>query len=181
MSHRLALSPHGRLFVEEVAGSEVPFAEARASGTSGLDAAVQKGFAESSARGLLALAARRVDAPSWPVEAIFWREFTHTFLTALAHTPEALPDGPGGAAAPMAPDLGFDLTLRIPAMRGAEYVTPGIFAALWRDLNELARTESVAAGGMRAWLGRVNPALHLLGKVTFHLAENKRSPATPEK
>ena len=179
MSHRLALSPHGRLFVEETAGAEGQLAEARAPGTGGLDAAVQKGFAESSAHGLLALAARRVDSASWPSESIFWRDFADAFLTALAHTPEAPLAGVGTAEVPIPPDLGFDLTLRIPAMRGAEYATPEIFAALWRDLNGLARTESAAAGGIRAWLGRVNPALHLLGKVTFHLAENKRSPATP--
>ncbi len=32
---------------------------------------------------------------------------------------------------------------------------------------------------MKPWLARIHPALHLLGKVTFHLAENKRAPETP--
>ncbi|MFM8360516.1 MAG: DEAD/DEAH box helicase, partial [Verrucomicrobiota bacterium] len=31
----------------------------------------------------------------------------------------------------------------------------------------------------REWLHQLHPALQLLGRVTFHLAENKRSPATP--
>ena len=157
---RLVLSPHGRLFVEAGAGAET-------------DAALAEAFGESSARGLLALAARR-EAAGWAAEKIFWREFADAFLTALAHTPE---DAVGDVAMP--PELGFHLTLRIPAMRGAEYASPDLFAALWRELAALAAGEARQAGGRRAWLGAVNPALHLLGKVTFHLAENKRSPETP--
>ena len=71
--------------------------------------------------------------------------------------------------------------LRSPAMPGAEYASPEIFAGLWGELAALARGEARAAGGLRAWLGEINPALHLLGRVTFHLAENKRSPETPFK
>src|SRR5207244_101869 len=70
-------------------------------------------------------------------------------------------------------------TLRIPAMRGAEYASPELFSALWRELDALSRAEAQAAGGLRKWLGGINPSLHLLGRVTFHLAENKRSPQTP--
>jgi non-specific serine/threonine protein kinase len=180
MPHCLVLSPHGRLFVEETVDTAGQAANVPASGAGGFDEATLAAFAESSARGLLALAARRGEALPWPGEALYWRSFADTFLTTLAHTPEAPgPEGAGAAEAPVPSDLGFELTLRIPAMRGAEYAAPEIFAALWRELNGLARTESAAAGGVRAWLGRVNPALHLLGKVTFHLAENKRSPATP--
>ena len=157
---RLILNPHGRLFVE-------------ASESGSVDAALADAFAKGSARGLFALAAQR-DPGGWPAELIFWREFADAFLTALAHTPE---DAAG--AAPMPPDLGFNLTLRIPAMRGAEYASPELFGALWNELAALAVAEATQAGGLRAWLGTVNPALHLLGKVTFHLAENKRSPETP--
>ena len=157
---RLVLSPHGRLFVEADEGAEA-------------DAALVEVFGGGSARGLLALAARR-DAAGWAAELVFWREFADAFLTALAHAPE---DAASDVAMP--PDLGFNLTLRIPAMRGAEYASPELFAALWRELAAHAAAEAKQAGGLRAWLGAVNPALHLLGKVTFHLAENKRSPETP--
>ena len=73
----------------------------------------------------------------------------------------------------------MELTLRIPAMRGAEYVTPELFAALWDELNQLAQHEAKRAGGLRKWLEEVHPALHLLGRVTLHLAENKRSADAP--
>ena len=45
--------------------------------------------------------------------------------------------------------------------------------------DSLAQTEAERSGGLKPWLARINPALNLLGKVTFHLAENKRSPEVP--
>ena len=171
----IALSPHGRLFLDETAAAD-------SAATAGLTAeAMQRigdAFAESSARGLVALAVRQGEGGRWPAEFAFWREFADAYLTALAHTPDSAV-GHTVPEAAMPPDLGFDFTLRIPAMRGAEYASPEIFAALWRELDVLARAEAQAAGGLRKWLGTIHPSLHLLGRVTFHLAENKRSPETP--
>jgi superfamily II DNA or RNA helicase len=175
MAYFPALSPHGRLFLEQISA-----ADARSSGGLPEESArlVAEAFAKSSAHGLLALATRRGSAASWTGELAFWREFADACLTALAHQPEAL-EGSDVAATPIPAELGFDFTLRIPAMRGAEYASPEVFAALWRELDALARSEAQAAGGLRHWLGEINPSLHLLGRVTFHLAENKRSPETP--
>ena len=171
MPHLIALSPHGRLMIEETA-------DALGAAALDADAALVAAFAESSARGLLTLAARRGESDAGPAEWAFWREFADSFLTALAHSPEMTEGQTSPATEPPA-DLFFALTLRIPAMRGAEYASPEVFGALWRELDALARTEARAAGGLKPWLGQINPALHLLGKVTFHLAENKRSPETP--
>jgi len=171
MPHRIVLSPHGRLLIEESA-------DATARTELEADAVLAAAFAESSARGLLALAGRRGESGAWPAEWMFWREFANKFLTALAHSPEVA-EGPTAIKTTAPTDLFFDLTLRIPAMRGAEYASPDAFAAFWVELDALARTEAQSAGGLRPWLGQINPALHLLGKVTFHLAENKRSPETP--
>ena len=175
MSHshkQIFLTPHGRLLCDEA-----PATDATVTVAVELPG-VAEAFAESSARGLLALAGLRRESGGWPVELVFWRDFAGAFLTALAHAPEPVE---GQAAVELAPpaDLFFGLTLRIPAMRGAEYVSPEIFARLWQELELLARAEARAAGGLKVWLGKINPALHLLGKVTFHLAENKRSPETP--
>ena len=170
-----ALSPHGRLLLAECPETETASPSALVLGAG---PSLAEAFAESSAHGLLALAARRGETARWPVEFSFWREFADAYLTALAHTPEA-PEGGAVAAVPMPPELGFQFTLRIPALRGAEYASPEVFASLWRELDALARTRAQAVGGLRRWLGEVNPSLHLLGRVTFHLAENKRSPETP--
>ena len=162
-----ALTPHGRLVVDSGHGNP-EVAE------SGIGAA----FAEGDGAGLLALAA--CDGKEFQAGAgfVFWRGFANTCLTALAHMPESA-DGAFPASVPMPEELAFDLTLRIPAMRGAEYANPEVFGALWESIVETARAASMEAGGLRAWLATINPALRLLGKVTFHLAENKRTPETP--
>ncbi|MBE7501021.1 MAG: DEAD/DEAH box helicase [Verrucomicrobiales bacterium] len=170
MSHQLVLTARGRLLLEEVAADGAPAFSAEASWG--------EAFAASSARGLLALARRREASDTWPAEFAFWREFADTFLTALAHAPAGAEGQPAAATVPPA-DQFFALTLRIPAMRGAEYASPEVFANLWRELEEEARELAEAAGGIKPWLAQINPALHLVGKVTFHLAENKRSPETP--
>ncbi len=172
MCPELILTPHGRLRCEDTVTADAPpGAWAELPG-------VREAFANSSAEGLLALAALPKAGGAWPPEYVFWREFAETYLTTLAHAPEPA-EGQGFAEAQAPAGWFFDLTLRIPALRGAEYATPEVFAGLWRELDATARTQARTAGGLKAWLGRINPALHLLGKVTFHLAENKRSPATP--
>ncbi len=174
MPYLPALSPHGRLYLEETREGSAGAFEAEAEEE---NRSLAEAFAAGSAPGLLALAARRGETGRWPVEFAFWREFADAYLSALAQIPEAA-DAEAEATV-MPPELGFQCTLRIPAMRGAEYVKPEIFAALWRELDELARRESRAGGNRKAWLGRINPSLHLVGRVTFHLAENKRSQETP--
>ena len=166
MGHQVVLSPAGRLMLEETAEA------------AGLLAAFVPAFAASSGAGLLALAAERSPGFTWPAEAQFWREFAGTFLHGIARVPEGEADlastevlPPGG--------LFSELTLRIPAMRGAEYASPEVFAGLWREMEQAAVAGAKAAGGLKAWLRSVNPALHQLGRVTFHLAENKRTPDKP--
>ena len=168
MTPQLAITPNGRLLL---AGSN-------GDGATAADEDLRGAFAEGSAPGLLALAARRGESSAWTADWMFWREFADSLLTALAHSPDVADSQTAPETAPP-PDLFFALTLRIPAMRGAEYASPEFFAALWRELDTHARAEAKAAGGLKPWLGQINPALHLLGKVTFHLAENKRSPEIP--
>ncbi len=154
----IVLSPHGRLYID-------------ASDQAGLKSA----FEQSNAHGLLALAGFRsvLSAP-----LAFWREFALAFLHTLART-LASADDRLAEDLEMPPELGADFGLRIPAMRGAEYVSPDTLAQLWSELWRQAAAETSGASGLRAWLTGINPSLHALGKVTFHLAENKRTPDTP--
>lgn len=135
-------------------------------------------FEVGSANGLLELATVRRERQELSAEWLFWREFVETFLATLAHTPDVTdPTQRLEVTAPVSYLAG--LTLRIPAMQGAEYATEEFFGSLWGELTELARTEAQAAGGLKPWLHRIHPSLHLLGRVTFHLVENKRSAETP--
>ena len=159
---QLALNPEGRL-----------------TGTADGDADQDliTAFAQGSAQGLLGIAAVR-DTSKQDAVWMYWRGFVDACLTALAHSPTVSdPD----SMPPVEANASWlvEQTLRAPAMAGGEYLSPELLSGLWRQLETLARSEATAAGGLREWLHRINPAMQLLGRVTFHLAENKRSEATP--
>ena len=65
-------------------------------------------------------------------------------------------------------------------MRGGEYLRREVLSALWQALDTLAVSESsTTPGGPQEWLKAQNPAWNLVGRVTFHLAENKKNPVHP--
>ncbi|MBX3745607.1 MAG: DEAD/DEAH box helicase [Verrucomicrobiae bacterium] len=183
MSYRLSLHPSGHLHVEETTPGDATIS--RDLGEDGSESAEAPAWVEafrvSSAQGLLALVSHGERGAGWTAELGFWREFAVAHLTAVAHAPELAEGSPVDSGSATEPPPGWfqELTLKIPAMRGAEYASLEVFARLWGELDGLARAAAKAAGGWKPWLAKVHPALHLLGKVTFHLAENKRSVATP--
>ena len=65
-------------------------------------------------------------------------------------------------------------------MQGCEYLSAEALAGWWSDLDTLVRAEIAQhAGGAQAYLSALNPQWRLVGRVTFHLAENKRDPDIP--
>ena len=130
-------------------------------------------FARSDAAGVLHLATVALkddlDAPlAWA------REWGRLFLGRVCQTRD-----PAAAEVPDAMQrLAFLST--VPPMLGAEYVCDALLTRLWSDLRQLVTEESTAhAGGLEAWLRQRNPLWHLVGRVTFHLAENKRNEQQP--
>ena len=65
-------------------------------------------------------------------------------------------------------------------MRGLEYLNGSTLAAWWSDLDELVRREvRTSAQSVQEYLRELNPVWRTVGRVTFHLAENKRDPQHP--
>jgi len=65
-------------------------------------------------------------------------------------------------------------------MVGLEYLTLDVLANWWQDLDSLTRSEiDKHPGGARGYLRGRNPQWRFVGRVTFHLAENKRDPDHP--
>jgi non-specific serine/threonine protein kinase len=171
----LSISPHGRLFVEE------SDADGAAPPDGPLAKRLRSAFAESPARGLLHLATTELQSHLTP-DFAFARDFAREYLTRLCHVPPG-DDGASAAPAPVTPpatdELGA-LALRAPPMRGLEYLNAEAMAAWWSELDALVRNEAAAApGGVAAYLREKNPVWRTVGRVTFHLAENKRDPDYP--
>ncbi|MBI4623577.1 MAG: DEAD/DEAH box helicase [Verrucomicrobia bacterium] len=163
----ISLSPQGRLHFDETAAADL---DAR------LAEILRQAAAQSSAHVLLSLATRALDAPLAPA-GVFWRELGRRFFTQLCHTPEL------AATVSLAPPPDVELAAladAAPPMPGAEYLRPETLRTLWGELDALVFSEIRAGGGgAQAWLKTQNPLWNLVGRVTFHLAENKRDPERP--
>jgi superfamily II DNA or RNA helicase len=155
-----ACTPAGDLVCDGRAESA---AEAR------LAAAVQGGAGEL----LGLLATDLLDEPLPP--AWGWlRDWARRYFTRLCQTRDA------AAVPPPAADECAAHAAAAPPFPGEEYVSGERLAAWWQALA--ARVGTAAAGhpdGLGGWLRDHNPAWHMVGRVTFHLAENKADSRRP--
>lgn len=158
MHSQLELSPQGHLILREA------------------ELTKQLPFAESEAAGLIQLAGQKLPA-SADTSLSFWRGFATDFLRALCHAPatESIP--------PKLPDPTLvDWThyiLNAPPMRGAEYLSADCLQALWQRLLEWTQNTLRELGSINALLEKHAPDWARVGRVTFHLAENKSDPEAP--
>jgi len=135
--------------------------------------AVVAAFADGDARGVLHLAGAGLREELPP--ALAWaREWGRRFLASLCQhrDPATLP--------PASVLDREDFIASAPPLRGAEYLSPELAHRIWEELRSLAAAESAAhSGGLEGWLREHSPVWHLVGRVTLHLAENKRNEEKP--
>jgi non-specific serine/threonine protein kinase len=153
----LALSPSGRLYAP---GPLPP----------PLDAEL---LARDPARFLLALAAEDGSEHSEPVIA-YWRGFARVFLAALCAVPE-LEERRSAVAGLAVPEGELERFIEEPPpMLGAEYLNRDALDALIAALRAAVEEELAQhAGPVQSFLARFGPSYNVLGRVCFHLAENK--------
>jgi hypothetical protein len=183
--HRLRLTPHGRLVYEpaaaagEAAAGAIPHEVA---------AEIATAFAAGPATGLLHLAGL-ADSAALPADLVFFRGQARRLVTAVGHLAE---EGRGAFVkarsrrdleALLPPPDGDSLVAAVavaPPMTGLEYLSAAVLREVWFELALAVQERARATkGGLAAALAAIDPALHLLGKVTFHLAENRRDEARP--
>ena len=171
MNYHLILTPAGRLRLRE-GDNDSSFAP---------DAWIKRvvaAFSSSQALGLFSLAASRPDTPLSPVFS-FWRDFACRYLTQLCRTPESV----GKHIDPVDPPVESELAallLSAPPMQGGEYLSAEAFCDFWVDLDSWARKQvAVSQDGLTGWLREHAAIWRQVGRVCFHLAENKRDPEFP--
>ncbi len=163
----ITLSPQGHLHLDET-------------GVAGLEPRLARGLREavgqSSAHVLLVLATQGLGAALPPAGA-FWRELGRRYITRLCHAPDLA----AVTVIAVPPDEELQgLADGAPPMVGAEYLRVETLARLWGELDTVALSAMrVEAGGAAAWLAAQNPLWRQVGRVTFHLAENKRDAERP--
>lgn len=136
---------------------------------------VAQAFASSQAAGLFTLATEKFDTTLAP-SLSYWRAFAGRYLTELCRTAD-----PSVAATPAPESTELEAVVRsAPPMPGAEYLSSDALAEVWLDLDAWVRAEGAAfAGGLPGFLEHRAPLWHQVGRVCFHLAENRRDPEYP--
>ncbi|MBA4192207.1 MAG: ATP-dependent helicase [Planctomycetaceae bacterium] len=165
----LTITPQGHLLLRET-----PLEPADPT----LPKSVVEAYRTSPAHGMLESASDAADA-ALPAAFDFARSIARLYLANLWNAVAAAPSG----AVPELPPPTADLdkaVLQAPPMTGAEYLNADVLAGWWRDLDTLVRSEIQShPGGAQDYLRARSPRWRSVGRVTFHLAENKRNPDYP--
>ncbi len=152
-------------------------------------------FRESTASALLTLAGISGKI-TLPLELVFWKTWAQRFLKAVSQLSdeqfsslEKLARSGKTAATSKGTDITLpppdDLSLAVfvsqaPPMRGLEFLSSELLKGIWIELlNGFLERAHLNEGGCRNLLLSLNPEAQLVGRVTFHLAENKRDPQRP--
>jgi superfamily II DNA or RNA helicase len=172
MSVDLFISPHGRPLI----GKFEPDPDADPTPQ---ELRIMKAFETGLMHGLLHLATVELQT-HLPPGMTFGREVARVYLTRLCHLPD-LDNGPVVPAVPLPDAEELDeIVAGAPIIKGAEYLSTDVIINWWHDLDQMVRDQIAdTPGGAQAYLKEKNPVWRLVGRVTFHLAENKRDPDHP--
>jgi superfamily II DNA or RNA helicase len=160
----LILSPHGHLYLGESDGRErVHLARA---------------FERGAGHGLLHLGAVET-ASALPTDLAYWRTLGTRFLQAACIAGLLDVTELKGVAPPDAAALD-DLVRSAPPIAGGEYLSAPVLLELWRETEQACNAELAKDGQtLGEWLVARSGAWSQVGRVHFHLAEQKVRPDTP--
>ena len=140
------------------------------------DPRIAKAFADSTGAGLFALAAK--DDGSLSPSLVYWREFACQTLDERCKTTQAGSSKPQPLAT--LPDTTTaSLLAGLPPMQGAEYLTTDSLQDIRSMLDGWLCEQIKSHGSLSGFLEKRAPDWHQVGRVCFHLAENRIDPDYP--
>jgi non-specific serine/threonine protein kinase len=165
----LAISPTGRLHWSAAGAAALPAAA---------QARITAAFARSPPHGILHLGLAEVATPL-PAELAYFRELARELLVRVCATPD-LETLRERIRVEAPHDLLVRHTAAAPPMEGAEYLDLALLERLWDELNSaLHERLHEFSGSAQTFLQAQSPVWNLVGRVCFHLAENKRDQSHP--
>ncbi len=178
----IRISPQGRMVFEAVEQADA------GAGAVPDSAEIAAAFADGQSAGLIHLAGLP-DSIGLPPDVAFFRGFARKVVEAIGRLAEdarrafleAISDEQTAALLPAPDNLALAAVLAAaPPMHGLDHLDVAALRRIWHELTAGVREQAVTrAGGLAAVLAAIDPRLHLLGKVTFHLAENRRDETRP--
>ncbi len=108
-----------------------------------------------------------------PASLDFWRRFSALFVHNLRLTPN-LEQLRHQVKIPLPEHEVAQLLETLPAMIGGEYINSHLLSTFWSDLNtSFASSIKQFSGSVAEFIHHYSPNAHLLGRIYFHLVENK--------
>jgi len=161
----IRLTPSGQLRWQAVSGEpQLPeFAK------------LQKTFEQDWLQGLFKLAADKYKTAD-SLTLGYWQGLAEHYLTGLCHIPESADDI---VVEPPSDSVLSTLLLSAPPMSGGEYLTLSVLRQIWISLSRWGNQAIASDGGLANFLQTHTPKWNQVGRVCFHLAENKSNEAYP--
>ncbi len=107
----------------------------------------------------------------------FWRTFVSLFTQKLRLTPE-IEQQRDRVVIPLEAGELRELSDRIPLMTGSEYLGEEQLRSLWQLLHAIfTRKIAAFAGTVEELIKGYSPEIHLVGRIYFHLVENRKGAA----
>ncbi len=166
------LTPTGRIDVQTGASDDGPLVLAKAAEQ------IIEAFGRGRGHGVLHLGAAQLSTHLAP-SLSFWRDVGRTFVGRVCGALD--PTDPNSLAIPE-PDFDELTTLAqaVPPMPGAETLSTELLRDIWSDMGAALTVEAKGyADGVQGYLKKHNSVWNVVGRVCFHLAENKRDPEYP--
>lgn len=168
----LALRPSGTIHIDSSNTSQelLPSVTAKA---------IQEQFAKSSWLGLLYLGVANF-SDTLPPSFAFWQRFSHLFITHICRLSGSISTFDSfNIPVPKTEEL-QDIIKHAPFMIGVEYLNLEVLHNLWKELIKTIVIElQHYDGSLQNYLSANNSSWNLVGRVCFHLAENKNDPDLP--
>ncbi|MCF6226383.1 MAG: DEAD/DEAH box helicase [Xanthomonadales bacterium] len=138
---------------------------------------IGKAFARGAGEGLFMLAAEKNNTNFSP-SLQYWHGFASKYLSERCLLTQVDPLQPDPIE-PLTDAETIPLLLSVPPMRGAEYLSARVLRDIWSVLDNWVCEQIQTFGSLDALLVRHAPRWHQVGRVCFHLAENKNDPDYP--
>ncbi|OGT07844.1 MAG: hypothetical protein A2X78_03285 [Gammaproteobacteria bacterium GWE2_37_16] len=171
LNFSIALSPAGHLHLVTDNNVQVTLDESSVQ-------EIQKRWQNGYASGLLHLGLITLST-ALPPSFMFWRQFAQKFITEVCKYPDFLVTPTKTVPVPDEEELNIILN-QAPFMQGGEYLNLEVLYSLWTDLNLVLRQElSNFNNNLQQYFEAYHAHWNLVGRVCFHLAENKENQEMP--
>ncbi|OGR01578.1 MAG: helicase [Deltaproteobacteria bacterium RIFOXYA12_FULL_61_11] len=139
---------------------------------------IVEAFSLGRGNGVLHLGAAELST-DLPPSLAYWRDFGRTFISRVCAALDPTDAHSFVLPAPDEDELAGFLQA-VPPMQGAEMLDAALLAAIWSDTGTaLAKVVEGRPEGVQGYLQQYGSVWNVVGRVCFHLAENKRDQEYP--